>query len=653
MDFVPALPRPRLWKNKADFFSPFRTAAANAKAGENITPLFDPDIHRAEPEEADLKDLNTALAVLVDVFPDVEPEVFREMLASISGESRLEVVTAQLLSKEMKLVRGRYRKPQQSNSQSGRQKNREAKPSRKDQSKLPDEETFRSDSYKTAVKRVFYQEYSTLSHSAIKAVLAEQNFSYTLARPSLQQLSTRSWRFSFSSIWPKRSPSATVSEHPNIIWQPGANPEGDLVPAVKRTGSSRLDRELYDLFVAPILENQRQKQLSEDHALASQLNETEAEEAEALLDCECCYSSVPFERLTTCDDGCHQLCFDCVRRTVNEALFGQGWSRNIDLERSTVRCFAPTSDDCAGIIPSSILRRALAGDNDKDDIWNEVQERVAGEILTKSRLPLQRCPFCNYVEVDETPPPQRRKAMGIWLHLVNRSSTAFQAMVLAFISALLIFTIPLALLAGFVYLTIHIFPPASAILKRSWTRVHKSRRGLKFHCFNPSCRSTTCTRCLVRWRDPHTCFEHEKTSLRTAIETSATQAIKRTCPKCLLSFVKSSGCNKLVCNCGYTMCYICRQEITSKEGYGHFCQHFRPTGGRCGECERCDLYGDEDEEAVVRRAAEQAERAWREGEMGKGDERATRAMVESLIGVREGRRGWKGCLDGVVDLVVA
>lgn len=101
------------------------------------------------------------------------------------------------------------------------------------------------------------------------------------------------------------------------------------------------------------------------------------------------------------------------------------------------------------------------------------------------------------------------------------------------------------------------------------------------------------------------------------------------------------------------MCYICRQEITSREGYSHFCQHFRADGGRCVECERCDLYGDEDEEAAIRRAAEAAEKAWREKEGGKQvNERATHAMVEALVGQARGSGYWESWLDMVVDAVV-
>ena len=64
------------------------------------------------------------------------------------------------------------------------------------------------------------------------------------------------------------------------------------------------------------------------------------------------------------------------------------------------------------------------------------------------------------------------------------------------------------------------------------------------------------------------------------------------------------------------MCYVCRNEI-GKEGYSHFCQHFREQRGRCRECDRCDLYAVEDEEAVTRRAAERAEREWSEAEGAK------------------------------------
>jgi hypothetical protein len=53
--------------------------------------------------------------------------------------------------------------------------------------------------------------------------------------------------------------------------------------------------------------------------------------------------------------------------------------------------------------------------------------------------------------------------------------------------------------------------------------------------------------------------------------------------------------------------YVCRAAIGA-EGYKHFCQHFRQTPGTaCQECDRCDLYVQEDEAAAIKRAAEKAE----------------------------------------------
>lgn len=652
MDNVPSLPKPgRLWKSKADFFKPFRTAAS--EAGENITPLYDPSLPRVEAEEPDLSDLNTALSSLVDIFPDVQPEVFREMLVSISEESRLEVVTEHLLQKKAKWVNGRYRTLRKQEPTKSRSRD-QTEAINLAQGNVEREDLFRGQNYKKAVKQVFYQEFKNLSHSAIRGVLAEHNFSYTLARPVLQQLSNRSWRFSLTSFWRKGSQINAVDSHPFVIWQPGKEPEDQAIPALKRTGNDELDHELYELFVRPVVSKQREDRIVADYQTANEINETEAEEAEALFDCECCYTSVPFERVATCSDACHFLCLDCVRRTVNEALYGQGWARTTNLERSTVRCFAQSTDECHGCISASLVRRALTQGSNNEDAWNDFQVRITSETLLQSGLALQRCPFCSYAEIDEQPKVRLRHPMGVWHHITTRSNPATQIIFMSLFAALVIFTVPLLILAAVVWLICRLLPPARNVISKSATRVYKERRGLRFRCQNPSCLQVSCTRCTAAWHDPHTCFESEKSSLRHAIEASATAAVKRTCPKCMLSFVKSSGCNKLVCNCGYTMCYICRNEISSKEGYGHFCQHFRPGGGRCGECERCDLYGDEDEEAAIRSAAQQAELAWREKEGGKQGEDgdAARLMIDALVG--RGKREWyDDWLDAILGAVLA
>ena len=71
------------------------------------------------------------------------------------------------------------------------------------------------------------------------------------------------------------------------------------------------------------------------------------------------------------------------------------------------------------------------------------------------------------------------------------------------------------------------------------------------------------------------------------------------------------------------------------------------------ECERCDLYGDEDEEAAIRKAAALAEQAWREKEGGKADndEVATKRMVDALVGQSRRLVWYEGLLDILVEAV--
>jgi len=127
-----------------------------------------------------------------------------------------------------------------------------------------------------------------------------------------------------------------------------------------------------------------------------------------------------------------------------------------------------------------------------------------------------------------------------------------------------------------------------------------------------------------------------------------TGAVKRTCPKCNVSFVKSAGCNKLVCVCGYQMCYLCRADI-SKDGYQHFCQHFRVAGGACKECEKCDLYRNEDDVVVIKKAREKAEKEWWDNE-GKGVSRSFVVGKQPLVGSRVlDWRTWEVWVDDVVE----
>ena len=69
---------------------------------ENLLPL--------DAEIPDLRELNHSLEALAAIFPDVQVEVFREMLSSFEEESRLAVVTEALLKHNIGSRRRRRKK---------------------------------------------------------------------------------------------------------------------------------------------------------------------------------------------------------------------------------------------------------------------------------------------------------------------------------------------------------------------------------------------------------------------------------------------------------------------------------------------------------------------------------------------------------------
>ncbi|PQE31647.1 hypothetical protein CJF32_00007163 [Rutstroemia sp. NJR-2017a WRK4] len=655
------------------------TPGASASASRNISPaaaslsalehphpyiLAREQLPELEAEVPDLRELNTSLQVLAGIFPDVQVEVFREMLASFDRESRLAVVTEHLLKQKMKYVRGRYRVVGKG-GEKGKGKENEGSVDVREQEQggVPVEEKFRSEAYKKAVRSITYHEFKGLSRSTINAVLAEHNHSYTLARPTLVGLSSKSWRFSISSIFLRRKTisSTEAKHHPLVIWQ--STGRDSMVPTLKTTGSAELDRELFESLIVPLQEQVVSEREEKDHALALELNNREAEEHEAMHDCECCYTAYAFEELSACDDGGHFVCFQCIRHAVNEAVFGQGWQRNIDLDGGTLRCLAAMSGECKGCIPQALVRRAFLEDKG-EEILRKLDERLIEDSLLKTGLPLIRCPFCNYAEVDELYLPEAQRS---W-RLKRLGPSAIYTLIISILGVgMMPFLFPVFLFSSFLFL---IFWSDQSFANHTMQHFHnaiirlrRKQHGLKFLCQNQRCARASCISCSKGWTDIHICHESSLLALRTQVELAMSLAIKRTCPRCNTSFVKSSGCNKLTCVCGYQMCYVCRKDIGNGEGYRHFCEHFRPNGGRkCTECSKCDLYRCEDDEVVVRKAKEEAERAWLEKEGGGlGDEKVRRGLERKWkrgVGVWwwegwwAGLPGWEQVVDGVVEAVV-
>lgn len=583
-------------------------------------------------------ELNHALEALARMFPDVKVEVFRDLLVRFDGQSRLQVCVEQLLRHKEEWVAGRWNVPAGSGDVAGSP----------DEHAVPPDERFRDGVYKVAVRAALTKEFGSLSRSAVDAVLAEANFCYGRARPTLQDLSRKTWRATIHSILPSFRRKRDRDEHPLLAWQRHEN--GELVPRLKETGCAELDQELHDAVLAPLLGTQREAREAQDWQLAGELNEVEAREADALYECECCLADVTFEQLGACSDHTHIICYGCIQRTLHEALFGQGWSKSVDPERSTLKCLAPTTrDSCAGSLNADVVKRAVLMGKGGIEAYCKFETRLASDALLQSQLKLIHCPFCPYAEVD---PAYHPHAHGIRWRFRREGFLSTTAMIIFLLDLIPLLIIPAIIL--------YILDPsaASTIFRNSLLNLCLQVRPKRFRCRNPACQRVSCVTCQKSWRDPHVCHEPLLLDLRATVEAARTAAVKRTCPRCGLSFVKSSGCNKLTCLCGYSMCYLCRRALgpplnppqrrrprrrprrphnenidphnpynpnedppsssendeqdDPPEGYSHYCEHFRINpGARCLECTKCELYQEEDEEAVARRAGERAEREWR------------------------------------------
>ncbi|KAJ8956992.1 hypothetical protein NQ318_012157 [Aromia moschata] len=120
-----------------------------------------------------------------------------------------------------------------------------------------------------------------------------------------------------------------------------------------------------------------------------------------------------------------------------------------------------------------------------------------------------------------------------------------------------------------------------------------------FKCINQDCLVESCRECRHKSHVPLRCDEveyDEDIRKRTYIENQMTEALTRTCYNCHKKFIKSSGCNKMACNCGAKMCYLCGAAIND---YSHFGNN------------RCPLFSN-DAEVDLRRVVEGGQKAKKE-----------------------------------------
>ncbi|KAK2739564.1 hypothetical protein FQN57_006526 [Myotisia sp. PD_48] len=625
--------------------NPFRTASSSKSADARVT-------NEADRKHRELEEINKALNTLAHLFPDIKIEVFRELLARFDGRSRLEVCVEQLLKNRVEWVKGRWNDPSDSSATtsitdmatSTARENTGTRGGSTNQgrgergfvNRVPKEERFKSEAYKSAVKSVLVTEFRGLSKSAVDAVLAEANFSYSRARPILRDLSQKSWRVAWANMLSFKKKNASQNpDPPFLVWQT-YNDGGDAVPILRGTGCAELDNELYSTFIHPLLNQRREQQILEDAKSAQEMNDNEAEAANALFECSCCLSDVTFEQVSSCSEDGHLICFGCIQRTLHEAIFGQGWDKSIDANRSTLRCIAPVAQGtCEGILDVDLVKRAVQSEKSGSQTYQKFEDRIASDALMRSNLTLIHCPFCSYAEIDSVFHPTN----GLKWRFRKSAFIPSLALLMILLDIILLLLIPLLLLLLICPSTL------SDIFAKSLQNICLKTRSQRFRCASPQCGRESCLTCHKTWVDPHLCQESLLHSLRTAVESARTAAVKRTCPRCGLSFVKESGCNKLTCLCGYSMCYLCRKGLgTSKapnneaggamprlldgavdpgqgqeeageqqqgEGYEHFCAHFRLTPGMpCSKCTKCELYRSENEDAVAQRAGEKAMQEW-------------------------------------------
>lgn len=305
-----------------------------------------------------------------------------------------------------------------------------------------------------------------------------------------------------------------------IAWERSRDTDGASlsIPRLRqKTGSDELDQEIQETLIAPVLREQKETQEYQDYTFASEINEKEAIAENSLYECQCCLDDVTFEQVSACSsDQGHMICFNCIRRTLHEAVFGQGWDNSVDPERSTLKCVAPVSHGvCEGYLDSMLVKRAILSEKAGSETYRKFEDRVASEALLKSNLKLVRCPFCPYAEIDPVfhPASTSRGAAGGISWRFRRGNLISTILMII----LLLDMIPLFLLPFLIMLLLYPRTTA-AIFRVSLQNLCLRTRSPRFICKNTSCRQVSCMTCHKSWRDPHTCEEPLQQSLRTTVE---------------------------------------------------------------------------------------------------------------------------------------
>ncbi|KAK9477164.1 hypothetical protein V1514DRAFT_283649 [Lipomyces japonicus] len=531
--------------------------------------------------------LNKILDHLNDMFPETDVGLLRRLMRDHAGPSQLYAIVESILSSSFLLAKS---PPVRQKALYG---------------VLTKTDRFRSASYRAAVNRVLRTHFNMLHHSTIDNVLEENNHALGPSLASLEKIAAE-----FKNRW---SLSNLLGRFHRGLRNRGSNSKNnkqslDMASLIGHTGSPELDADMIELDQARIRHVK-----AEDEALARRENENQYALAGQLIECECCFGNYAWEDMACCVQA-HLFCRNCLNSVVQEGLFGQGSLRG----KHEVSCIsAAAAPACTAAISLPILRNAIM-----PQLYAELERSQITEYIDKNRsragAGLLVCPFCDYCEQSLV-----LTGTDFWACIIKPSLIGRAFWHVGLVGTVVLFATMLVLLvyeitSSVAAATVLIGWPYDVTLGQidDWIAretdtirrlVFKHQHGTEFRCRNPDCGRSSCVDCGAEFRPMHKCYEQEKDRKRIYIEQAMADAVKRTCPACHVSFVKADGCNKLVCVCGYAMCYVCRRDIRD-ESYRHFCDHFRLIpGSACMECDKCDLYKVEEESKTIERAAREAE----------------------------------------------
>ena len=111
---------------------------------------------------------------------------------------------------------------------------------------------------------------------------------------------------------------------------------------------------------------------------AEKLNEEIATEEGTLVECGCCFGEYPFDNFVQCSEG-HLFCKDCLKRYVENTVFGDG--------KSAIKCMG--SEPCNGFFSDSMLRITLP-----ERVFSKYQEALAKDALKAAHIEIITCIHC-------------------------------------------------------------------------------------------------------------------------------------------------------------------------------------------------------------------------------------------------------------------